>query len=88
MTITKDSHFSKAVLDMLPFADFVPDIIHCNDWQTGPYRCFESRLIKITYLKTLKQSIQYTTFEVPGRISDPSSMEMLDLPWYLYQQYG
>ena len=27
--------FSKAVLDMLSHIDFHPDIIHCNDWQTG-----------------------------------------------------
>jgi starch synthase len=27
--------FSKAVLNMLPQLDFKPDIIHCNDWQTG-----------------------------------------------------
>lgn len=27
--------FSKAVLNMLPQLDFQPDIIHCNDWQTG-----------------------------------------------------
>ena len=25
--------FSRAVLEMLPFIDFKPDIIHCNDWQ-------------------------------------------------------
>lgn len=28
--------FSKAVLEMIPRIDFIPDIIHCNDWQTGP----------------------------------------------------
>ncbi len=28
--------FSKAVLEMLPRVDFQPDVIHCNDWQTGP----------------------------------------------------
>ena len=28
--------FCKAVLEMLPRIDFIPDIIHCNDWQTGP----------------------------------------------------
>ncbi|NLM13040.1 MAG: glycogen synthase GlgA [Epulopiscium sp.] len=28
--------FCKAVLDMLPRIGFKPDIIHCNDWQTGP----------------------------------------------------
>ncbi len=28
--------FCKAVLEMIPRMDFIPDIIHCNDWQTGP----------------------------------------------------
>lgn len=27
--------FSKAVLDMLEPAGFIPDVIHCNDWQTA-----------------------------------------------------
>ncbi len=27
--------FSRAVLEMLPFIGFKPDIIHCNDWQTA-----------------------------------------------------
>lgn len=28
--------FCRAVLEMLPGLDFQPDVIHCNDWQTGP----------------------------------------------------
>lgn len=28
--------FCKAVLEMLPRISFQPDIIHCNDWHTGP----------------------------------------------------
>ncbi len=28
--------FCKAVLNMLPVIDFKPDLIHCNDWHTGP----------------------------------------------------
>ena len=28
--------FSKAVLAMLRFLNWRPEIIHCNDWQTGP----------------------------------------------------
>lgn len=27
--------FSRAVLEMLPYLDFHPDVIHCNDWQTA-----------------------------------------------------
>ena len=27
--------FSRAVLEVLPYINFTPDIIHCNDWQTA-----------------------------------------------------
>ena len=27
--------FSRAALEMLPYIDFKPDVIHCNDWQTA-----------------------------------------------------
>ncbi len=27
--------FSKAILDLIPLMDFGPEVIHCNDWQTG-----------------------------------------------------
>ena len=33
--IEKFAFFSKAVLSVLPHIDFRPDILHCNDWQTG-----------------------------------------------------
>ncbi|WP_248925516.1 glycogen synthase GlgA [Paenibacillus hamazuiensis] len=29
------AYFCRAVLDALPYIDFMPDIIHCHDWQTG-----------------------------------------------------
>ena len=28
------SFFSRAVLEMIPYIDFKPDVINCNDWQT------------------------------------------------------
>ena len=33
--VEKFAYFSKAVLMALPLIDFCPDVIHCNDWQTG-----------------------------------------------------
>ncbi|MBQ4451715.1 MAG: glycogen synthase GlgA [Clostridia bacterium] len=29
------AYFCKAVLEALPKIDFMPDVIHCHDWQTG-----------------------------------------------------
>ena len=33
--IEKFCFFSRAVLEMLSYLEFEPDIIHCHDWQTG-----------------------------------------------------
>ncbi|ACL69451.1 glycogen synthase GlgA [Halothermothrix orenii] len=30
------TYFCRAIIEMLPKIGFKPDIIHCNDWQTGP----------------------------------------------------
>lgn len=27
--------FSRAIIEMLPYIDFKPDVLHCNDWQTA-----------------------------------------------------
>lgn len=27
--------FSRAVLEIIPYIDFTPDVVHCNDWQTA-----------------------------------------------------
>ncbi len=29
------SFFSRAVMEMLPYVNFHPDLVHCNDWQTA-----------------------------------------------------
>lgn len=39
------SFFCKSVLQVLPLIDFKPDILHCNDWQSGPI----SMLLKAHY---------------------------------------
>ncbi|MBR0596521.1 glycogen synthase GlgA [Sinanaerobacter chloroacetimidivorans] len=38
------AYYSKAALDVLPYLDFTPDILHCSEWQTA--------LVPV-YLKTL-----------------------------------
>lgn len=52
--------FCKAVLEMLPKINFQPDIIHCNDWHTGPI-CM---LLKEQYGKQTFYSNISTVFTV------------------------
>lgn len=57
--------FSKAVLDLISYIDFKPDIIHCNDWQTGLIpvylNAFYRNIEKYRYIKTIFtiHNIQY-----------------------------
>ncbi|MCX7841688.1 MAG: glycogen synthase GlgA [Clostridia bacterium] len=49
--------FSRAVLELLPQIGFKPDIIHCNDWQTGVVSLLLSAQYKskdyFSYIKTI-----------------------------------
>ncbi len=38
--------FSRAILEMIPHIDYVPDIIHCNDWQTALVPVFLNTLYR------------------------------------------
>ncbi|MDO5147466.1 MAG: glycogen synthase GlgA [Eubacteriales bacterium] len=42
--VEKFSFFSKAVLEMLAFLEFEPDVIHCHDWQTSLIPVYLRRL--------------------------------------------
>jgi starch synthase len=59
------SFFSRAILEMLPYIDFHPDLIHTNDWQTS----LVSTYYYFFYSKTLGIAISracllYTIFSI------------------------
>lgn len=58
--VEKFAFFSKAVLEALDKIDFMPDIIHCNDWQTGMIPVF---LDKVYRQKAEYQNIR-TVFSI------------------------
>ena len=69
---------------MLPFVDFIPDVIHCNDWQTGPVpMILRETYKKIAYLKNIKTLYTIHNLQYQGNF-DPSSLEMFEVPGYLY----
>jgi starch synthase len=52
--------FNRAALEMLPFIDFQPDVIHCHDWQTGMVPV----LHKITYQQNTFYRHMKTVFTI------------------------
>lgn len=72
--------YCKAVLDMLAMLDFYPDIIHCNDWQTGPVCMY----LKEVYNKMLSYSKIKSIFTIhnlqyQGNF-EPATVDMLGVP--------
>lgn len=47
------SFFSRAVFAAMDIANFHPDIIHCNDWQTALVPVYQNSLLKKKFTKTV-----------------------------------
>jgi starch synthase len=80
--------FSRAVIEMLKVLKYKPDVIHCNDWQTG--------LIP-TYLKVLYGADKFykgistvmTIHNIAYQgIFDKNIMDKIGLPWEVFTMEG
>ena len=59
--------FCKAIIEFLPVVDFKPDIIHCNDWQTGVVSILLNAHYKhLEFYQNIKPSIQYIILNIKG----------------------
>ncbi len=72
--------FSRAILDFLPRIDFQPDIIHCNDWQTG----MVPALLKIQYhgvpfYSNIRTAITVHNLQYQGIFPVPAVQDTLGL---------
>jgi starch synthase len=56
----KFAFFNRAVLEFIRYIDWVPDILHCNDWQTGMIPV----LHKLEYIKEEKFKNVKTIFSI------------------------
>ncbi|SDF42762.1 glycogen synthase GlgA [Sporomusa acidovorans] len=54
------AYFCRAVLKALPQLTFMPDIVHCHDWQTGPL----AAMLKQQYLVRKEYSAIKTVFTI------------------------
>ncbi|MEL7649680.1 MAG: glycogen synthase GlgA [Sedimentibacter sp.] len=61
------AYFSKAVLNVLPMLDFIPDVIHCNDWQTSLLPVYlKTRYANYTSYGKIKTVITIHNIEYQG----------------------
>ena len=76
--------FGKAVLDMLAMLDFYPDVIHCNDWQTGPVCMYLKEMYnKVTEYSKIKTLFTVHNLQYQGRFS-LDTMELLGVSDWAY----
>lgn len=77
--------FGKAVLDMMAMLDFYPDVLHCNDWQTGPVCMYLKEIYsKMIYYSRIKTLFTIHNLQYQGNF-DKNTMEILGVPYYCYE---
>ena len=59
--------FSKAVLSLLPTLGFRPDVINCNDWQTGPIPVFLDTFRDNPFYQGIKTVMTIHNLKFQGR---------------------
>ncbi|NLU25563.1 MAG: glycogen synthase GlgA, partial [Hungateiclostridium thermocellum] len=81
--------FSKAVLEILPVIGFKPDIIHCNDWQTGVVSAFLNAWYKgLDFYKDIKTVFTIHNLKYQGIFPKEVFGEVLGLPWDYFHADG
>ncbi len=73
--------FSRAVLEMIPYIDFVPDIIHCNDWQTALIPVFLDTLYRnVEKYSNIKTVFTIHNIQYQGKYGTEIIEDVLGLP--------
>ena len=79
--------FTRAVLEALPLIDFIPDVIHVNDWHTAMI----PMLLKTQYdgkLKDIKTVFTIHNIAYQGKFSFGFVKDLLGIPdWFLTSEY-
>lgn len=73
--------FSRAVLAVIPYIDFVPDIIHCNDWQTAMIPIYLNEMYRSDKLyKNIKTVFTIHNIQYQGKYGREIYGDVLGLP--------
>ncbi len=73
--------FSKAALELINYIDFIPDVIHTNDWQTGLVSLYlKDRYSKINFYKNIKSLYTIHNLQYQG-VFPSRSLSMMELDY-------
>ena len=73
--------FSKAILEMLLYIEFAPDIIHCNDWQTALVPVYLNLFFRdAPKLADVKTVFTIHNIQYQGRFSPDILSDVLGIP--------
>ena len=73
--------FSRAVLEILPYIDFMPDIIHCNDWQTAMVPVFLELMYRLDEkYKNIKTVFTIHNIQYQGKYGKELLQDVLGIP--------
>lgn len=79
--------FSKAILEMLNYVDFFPEVIHCNDWQTALTPVYLNVFYKhIEKFKDIKTVFTIHNIQYQGTYDLRMASEVLGLPQWAIEK--
>ena len=73
--------FSRAVLEIIPYIGFIPDVIHCNDWQTALIPMYLNSFYKYDDLyKNIKTVFTIHNIQYQGKYGYELTEDVLGFP--------
>ncbi|MEE0944290.1 MAG: glycogen synthase GlgA [Clostridia bacterium] len=76
--------FSKAVLSLLPTLDFRPDVINCNDWQTGAIPVFLDTFQDNPFYRGIKTVMTVHNLKFQGRWNMAKIKDVMGISNYYF----
>lgn len=76
--------FSKAALSILPTIGFKPDVINCNDWQTGPIPVFLDTFRNNPFYENIKTVMTIHNLKFQGRWDLGGIKDAMGIPDYYF----
>lgn len=80
--------FSRAVVEMMKMLDYKPDVVHCNDWQTGLIPTYMNVIYgKDEFYRDISTVMTVHNIAYQG-IFPEQTMEKIGLPWEIFTPEG